>query len=495
MERKKPNKAPLLEINWRKLLFFSAVFLLVFVTWKLILSARYSADISGGETSTVVSSSSVNLEVRKDGSVYKNGTRIKSKISPQKDFDELRLVVYDKNGFYLDSLEINLTLPAAVAAESKPEILAIHGVDSATAEVSNDSTIAYRASGVGNSSTITIISKIPKGVINLPLWDQLIFLLSTFGGSVWLAAAIIIPLLTLIYLILLISLQQRSQRIAVPERAISAPPMALPPATVGVLVNQDITSREIAATLIDLALRRYIFIIDRDRGFSFGKRSFNGPLLGFEKILLSKIFRDSIKTSEQEVSQRFTDHLYSHKMSLFSREVYALSTRLGYFKQNPASMHRKYQFIGILLFFFALACFFLSFRYFPSLPYAAFLWVGMMVASIVFIIVGSKMPIRTALGRQALSNWLAFKKYLSDPAPLPYDTKNYQKFVEYLPYAILFHCEALWARRFSEDAFTVPDWFVSDAHGLGLRDFCLSLYPIIGYVGQNLAIIREPGYK
>jgi hypothetical protein len=41
----------------------------------------------------------------------------------------------------------------------------------------------------------------------------------------------------------------------------------------------------------------------------------------------------------------------------------------------------------------------------------------------------------------------------------------------------------------------VPDWFITDKQSLGLQDFCLSLYPIVGYVGQNLAAIREPGYK
>jgi len=495
LERKKARKAPFLEINWRKLMFFSAVFLVVFVAAKLISTARYSADEPMDSSYSTVSSSNVSLEVKKNGSVYKDGKKISSKISPQKNFDELRMLVYDKNGFYLDNLEVNLTLPSAVAKDSDPQILAIHGVDSATASVTNDSTISYAAIGVGADATITIIAKLPKGVVSLPFLDQLVFLLSSFGGSVWLVVAIIIPLLSIIYLIMLISLHSRTQKISTPERPITAPPMAIPPAVVGVLTNQDVGPREIAATLIDLALRKFIFIIDRDRGFAFGKRIFAGPLLGFEKILLSKIFRDSIKISEQEVSERFSNHLYSHKMSLFTNGIYGLSTRLGYFKENPASMHRKYQFVGIILFFFALVCFFLNFRYFPSLPYAAFFWVGMMVASIVIIIIGSKMPIRTALGRQALSNWLAFKKYLSDPAPLPYDAKNFQKFVEYLPYAIVFKCEALWAKRFSEEEFMVPDWFITDKPSLGLQDFCLSLYPIIGYVGQNLATIREPGYK
>jgi len=271
--------------------------------------------------------------------------------------------------------------------------------------------------------------------------------------------------------------------------------MALPPAVVGVLLKQKVGPREIAATLIDLSLRNYIFIIDRDRGFAFGKRNFAGLLLPFEKILLSKIFRDSLEISEDQINERFVNHLYSHKMSLFTQEIYSLATRLGYFKEHPARMHRRYQFIGTLLFFFALACFFLTFKYFPTLPYAVFLWVGMMVSSVIVIVIGSKMPIRAVLGRQALSNWLAFKKYLSSPEPLPYDQSNYDKFAEYLPYAVIFHCEAMWARRFAGEEFKVPDWFLTEKQGLGLNDFCLALYPIIGYVGQNLASIREPGYK
>jgi len=495
LEGKKQKKIPFLEINWRKFVFFSTFFLVALVTWQLISTSKFSADTNDENLAKTLTSSTVTLNVEGNGSVYQDGVKIKSRISPQKDFDELRLVVFDKNGYYLDDLKIDLTLPATVANQSNPQILAIHGVDSSIAEISGDSTIVYEATGVSGTATVTVIAQIPKGIIQLPILDRLIYTLSNFGGKVWFIVAIIIPALTLIYLFLLVLLHQRSQRVLAPDRAISAPPMALPPAVVGVLANQDVGSREIAATLIDLSLRKFIFIVDRDRGFAFGKRSFSGVLLEFEKFLLSKIFRNSLKISEQQINERFVDHLYSHKMSLFTRGIYALATRLGYFRENPARMHRKYQFIGVILFFFALICFFLSFKYFPTLQYVSFFWIGMMVSAIIVIIIGSKMPIRTVLGRQALSNWLAFKKYLSDPAPLPYDTKNYQKFVDYLPYAVIFRCEALWARRFAEDGFVVPDWFISDKQGIGLEDFCLSLYPIIGYVGQNLATIREPGYK
>jgi len=496
MEVKKIKKQPVVDIYWRKLGFFLVLFLLFFGAWQFIAGSRFLADTSDIQpVSTYLTSSDVSLEVRDDGSVYKNGKKITSKIKPEKDFDELRLIVFDKNGFYLDNLRVTLNLPAAVSAQTKPEILAIHGVDSASSIIIDEKTILYEAKQVGESATITIVAKLPKGTINLSFYEQTIFLLSSFGSSVWLTIAVIIPLITLIYLILLVVTQRSAQSNTMPDRGIAAPPAALPPAVAGVLYGQKVGPREIAATLIDLSLRGYIFIIDRDRGFAFGKRNFFGQLLSFEKILLSKIFRDNIKISEEEVAERFANHLYSHKMSVFSNDVYALATRLGYFKVNPISMHRKYQFTGTLLFFFALACFFLTFKYFPSLPYAVFLWVGMMLSSLIIIVVGSRMPIKTALGRQALTNWLAFKKYLSDPQPLPPDQMSYEKFIHYLPYAIIFHSEALWVRRFSEQEFVVPDWFLSDKQGLGLHDFCLALFPIIGYIGQNLASIREPGYN
>lgn len=495
MERK-PNKPPIVDIYWRKLVVFALVFLFIFGVWKFFFSREYFADQPlPGSGASYITTSEVTLEVRPNGGVYKDGQKIAAKISPQKDFDELRLVVFDQNGYYLDNLTVNLRLPADVANDTKAEILAIHGVESSNASEVDVSTIAYHAISVDPRATITIVAQLPKGVISLPFYDQVIYLLSTFGSSVWLTLAIVIPILTFIYLILFILLARKAQKIVQPDRAISALPMALPPAVVGVLVNQRVGPREIAATLIDLSLRGYIYIIDRDRGFSFGKRNFSGQLLSFEKILLSKIFRQSITSTEEEIDKRFVNHLYSRKMSLFTNGVYILATRLGYFRENPVRMHRRYQFIGSLLFFFALACFFLTFKYFPTLPYAAFLWVGMMVAALVIVFVGSSIPIRTLLGQQALSNWLAFKKYLSDPEPLPYDQKNYQKFAEYLPYAIIFHSEAMWARRFGGEEFAVPDWFLTEKQGLGLNDFCLALYPIIGYVGQNLAAIREPGFK
>jgi hypothetical protein len=57
------------------------------------------------------------------------------------------------------------------------------------------------------------------------------------------------------------------------------------------------------------------------------------------------------------------------------------------------------------------------------------------------------------------------------------------------------NCEAAWAKRFSKHNFMVPDWFLTDKIGLGLEDFCLSLFPIISYVGRSFAALKEPGFE
>lgn len=132
----------------------------------------------------------------------------------------------------------------------------------------------------------------------------------------------------------------------------------------------------------------------------------------------------------------------------------------------------------------------------PFLPrFTAFFWVGMMISALVVIFLAKSIPLRTQMGTEALSNWISFKKFLSNPNPIAYTPTVHQLFEAYLPYAIALHCEAAWARRFREHNFTVPGWFLTDKQGLGLDDFCLSLFPIVSYVGRSLSALREPGFK
>jgi hypothetical protein len=196
-----------------------------------------------------------------------------------------------------------------------------------------------------------------------------------------------------------------------------------------------------------------------------------------------------------EIERRINNHFYSKKISLVSAGIYALTTRLGYFKTNPQSVHAKYRLFGILAFLIGLAGFGASFFYFPSPPYIVFFWVGMMVSAAIITATASYIPIRTPLGQEELSNWLAFKKYLSSPEPIPFAPNLNEIFLRYLPYAIVMDCEAAWAKRFTDHNFEMPVWFLTEKGSLALEDFCLSLFPIISYVSRSFVALREPGFE
>lgn len=480
----------------RKLIFFVLIFAALWIFLAYISRNPYSADTSNGPAVTNFNQNmTVNLEIKQDGQIVMDGKDSGKIKSVDDNTDELRLVILDQPKKYLDKVDILVKVPEGSAYKTKHEILAIHGVESSYSQVLDQNTVEYVAQGVSPVATVSIVTQFPKGIISYSIFSDLLNQAKKTGFNFWVILAIALPAITIIYMIMFLLFQYRLQRVEVPPKATSSPPMALPPAIVGVLFHQKVGPREIAATLIDLALRNDIVILDRERGFAFGKGKFDKRLLGYEKMLLAKIFRNNLTSEEEDVEARISSHLYSKKMSIVSAGIYAIATRLGYFRANPRRVHAKYRLIGSLALLAGMAGFILSFwiQIIPS--FTSFFWVGMMVSALIIILTASRIPLRTEIGKEALSNWLAFRKFLSDPKPIEYTPTVHQLFEVYLPYAVVLDCEAAWANRFAEHNFSVPNWFITDKEGLGIEDFCLSLFPIVSYVGRSLAALREPGFE
>ena len=478
----------------KKTYFFVIIFALATLGYYM-LSQQYSADDIALFSNQSSADLEINMVVKEDGNILLNGKSIGNKIDVYVDYDELRLPVIDKGGNYYSSVTINLKVPSNSGPSVKHEIIAIHGVGKTSSNMEDDGTIVYKANDVSKNATISIVAKFPKGIISIPVLKQTVAGISQVKDNYWLVIAVVLPLITLIYTLAFLFYQLRRHRIEIPEKEISAPPMAIPPAIVGALYNQKVGPREIAATLIDLAQRGDIVILDRDRDFAFGKAKFDQRLLGFEKLLLSKIFKNNISSNFDEIEKRINNHFYSKKISIVTAGIYALATRLGYFKISPQRIHSKYRIIGTSAFIIALIGFVLSLLLFTNPPYIVFFWVGMMASSLIIAFTAGNMPLRTTIGQEVLSNWFAFKKFLSNPDDFPYSENYLEIFNKYLPYAIVMDCETAWARRFKNHNFTMPDWFLTERGNLGLEDFCLSLFPIVSYVGRSLAALREPGFE
>ena len=478
----------------RKFFFFAVILILAFGGWNTIRNNLIGADTTKETFNASQGLTSYKIEVSQSGEISVNGDKISNRLNYLSNSDELRLLVIDNPGKYVGDVQIELKLPGGIAKSAKPEALAIHGVGDASIKTPDNNTIIYSVHSVSGMASVSIVAQIPKGVINPTLQDRAINLLNSFKNSFWIYLAIGLPIITFLVMLSFIFYMKRRQGYDVPEGELPNPPMAIPPAVVGVLFNQKVESREIAATLIDLALRGDLVILDQDRGFAFGKGRFDQRLLEYEKILLSKIFKDKLTSDKEEIETRINNHLYSKKMTQVASGIYSLATMLGYFKVNPQKTHAKYRFVGLGLFLLGITGFFLSMFYFTNPRYLVFFWVGMMVSAIIIIVLPTYFPVRTAIGQEVMSNWLAFRKYLSNPQKIPYSENNQQIFQQYLPYAIVMNCESAWAKRFSEHNFTMPEWFLTEKIGLSLEDFCLSLFPIVSYVGKSLVALKEPGF-
>jgi hypothetical protein len=476
----------------RKALFFGIIFLVA----GIFLISRSQSQINADQPlqSGTASGDGISrtLQIKQNGQVLENNRKV-GQVNFVDGNDEFRQSVLDQPGDYLSSYKITVQLPKPVARDSESKFLAIHGVDNYSVDVRDDSTVVYTATGIGPDAELSVVIKMPKGTISYPFITRVKTGLSGMSISFWLVLAIILPLFSFLVMLYIIFKELRTN-VDLPGKTVSSPPMALPPAIVGIIVKQKIGPREIAATLVDLAIRGDIVIVDRERGFTFGKNRLEPSLIGYEKVLLGKIFRGGISANQHEIDKRVNNYLYSKKISAFYYLIQVLAARMGYLRPDYRKIKTRYSLLAISLFLLGVAGFLLKiFSVSTDPPYSLFFWIGMIISSAVIFALADYIPSRTDAGRAAAANWLAFKQYLSESKEIEFDERNYDLFTRYLPYAIVLECEASWARRFSRHNFSIPSWFITDQPAVGLEDFCLLLFPIVSYVGRNLDTLREPG--
>ena len=475
----------------KKTVFFVFLILIAGVFVYSRVQSQVGADqLTGTETGNA--SVDNNIVVTSNGKITSNGNEVGT-VQQVDNVDEVRVVLLNLPDQYLDSYVAQISLPKSVANQSESKMLAVHGVDSYNTVVVDDHTVRFEARGIGTTAEITAVVKMPLGTINFPIFTRLNTKLSDMGFSFWLVAAITLPSLAVL-LLLFIIYKELLVRVDKPDKPIESPPMSLPPAIVGVIVKQKIGPREVAATLIDLSLRGDIIILDKERSFVFGKNKLEESLMGYEKILLSKIFSDAMTADKTQFDTQVNKYLYSKKISAFYYLIQTMAQRLGYLRPNYRKIKSRYSLTAIIIFLIGIGGFLHKIMMSSTEPpYSLFFWIGMIVTGVIIFALADYVPLRTKLGRGAASDWLAFKKYLSDSELIQEDDRSGDLFVRYLPYAIVLDCEAEWARRFANHNFVSPEWFVSDQSVQGLEDFCLLLFPIVSYVGQNFNSLREPG--
>jgi uncharacterized membrane protein YgcG len=221
---------------------------------------------------------------------------------------------------------------------------------------------------------------------------------------------------------------------AVPE---TAKGKELTPGETGTLVDETADLKDIVATLIDLARRGYIKIIEKKKNdfhLEHLKQSTRGDtLLPFESTLLSSIFTGSKTTI------RIKDTDMSGAVSKVKEQLYDAVVIHGFFLKSPEKTRTLYMVLaGVALF------------------------TGNVGLAIIAFIFGRGMPKKTVEGVNVANVALALKGFIvSEDRQYNFQAKKQLMFEKFLPFAIVFGVEKIWAERFKNLGVLKPDWYDS----------------------------------
>ncbi|HLD96650.1 MAG TPA: DUF2207 domain-containing protein [Patescibacteria group bacterium] len=242
------------------------------------------------------------------------------------------------------------------------------------------------------------------------------------------------------------------------------PPDKLRPGEVGTLVDEKVDLTDISATIVDLAVRGYLKIIEEKKGrksdyqFEQKKNFLDDPKLGeWEKEILRGIFGKDGQSTGRVALTDLQDKFYTHLKDI-RESLYAHLTEAGYFPLPPDKAAEKQIVRGLGLVLVAGLLFYI----FTKMELA---WVPIPVAVLaaLTLITAHLMPRKTAQGTEAVRRASGFKLFIST------GQKYQQQFNErvnyfdvFLPYAMVFGVVDKWVGAFKSLGIVPPQptWYV-----------------------------------
>ena len=304
-----------------------------------------------------------------------------------------------------------------------------------------------------------------------------------------------------------------------------SPPENLRPAEAGLLVDEHADTKDVTATIVDLAVRGFLTITEIPASGIFGKKDWSLTRLGkpaaalqpYEQTILDGLFGrgalDATQAAVVGLIQRFSDragaaeatrasfetkptdevklsalkeHFYS-TLAKAQRELYADSVASHWFAADPQRVRQIYAALGVGA---VVVAGFLVFWLGSSLG-AGLVGLATVVPAVALLGVASRMPRKTRAGAELLRRTLGFRHYMEVAE------KERQRFAErenifseYLPYAIVFGCVEKWANAFKDIDVTraTSSWYTGSTLGaFSANDLSSNLSSFSSQVSSTIA--------
>jgi hypothetical protein len=381
------------------------------------------------------------------------------------DHDELYWnVTGDEWDVPIESANAQILLPTGATGIRATEFTGSYGSRGQNAEVlTSDNTVSVSMQRpLGFHEGLTVVVGWDKGFVTPPTTSDLF---NQFLESNW---PLFFPVLVFIFMFWLWYTRGRDPRV-VPVAVQYAPPEGMTPAEAGTLVDDDAAMRDITATIVDLAVRGYLTIEEKESKHLMGlisnkeyvfhlkkKPAEWKGLKSHELLLFAGIFANGAATDVElsSLENEFYKNLPGIKDSIFD----ALMER-GYFQHRPDYVRGGYVaggvIVGALLFVAGIS---LSQR--MGMAPAPFV-VSAVLSAASIIGFGWFMPARTAEGAKALAGVLGFEDFLThvEADRMQRISQTPETFEKFLPFAMALGVEKKWVGAFQNIYSQPPSWY------------------------------------
>jgi uncharacterized membrane protein len=243
------------------------------------------------------------------------------------------------------------------------------------------------------------------------------------------------------------------------------PPEKLRPAQIGLLLDERADTKDVTATIVDLAVHGYLTITEIPKEGLFGKKDWELKRTGkddtgleeYERLVLAGLFEDGSEVKLSDLKNEFYKDLAKAQKAL-----YADAVQRRWFNGNPQFIRNLWLGIGIGVLVLG-GLLVAALGYFFG---AGMLGLPVAIVGLLILVTAHAMPRRTALGSELLRRSLGFRRYITTAET---DRQRFNEqaniFAEYLPYAIVFGAVDKWARAFRDidTTATTAGWYYGAA--------------------------------
>ena len=237
------------------------------------------------------------------------------------------------------------------------------------------------------------------------------------------------------------------------------PPQNLRPAQLGLVLDESADTKDVTATIVDLAVRGFLTISEvtgRKDWLLTRKGGDFSALLPYEATLLNGLFagRQQVKVSELKGTFQST-------LRAAERNVYSDAVSRGFFPTRPDLVRLATTGVGILIALVGAGLTFLLGVTFGG----GLIGVAVILVGAILVAGHRAMASRTAAGRDVMQKTLGFRLYMNTAEKYRQQfAEKAEIFTQLLPYAIVFGCVTRWAKAFEGiDTSAGNSWYVGNA--------------------------------